>query len=74
MSMPMLNPYLLIELVVDGTCCRCHILMSNFVVDNVVQLVVLLLDVLHHVDVEFVVLNCCNPFLLLHLGDAHSGC
>ena len=61
----------------DQTCCRrcrCHILMSNFVVDNVVQLVVLLLDVLHHVDVEFVVLNCCNPFLSLHLGDAHSGC
>ena len=28
--------------------------MSNFVVDNVVQLVVLLLDVLHHVDVELV--------------------
>ena len=36
--------------------------MSNFVVDNVAQLVVLLLDVLHHVDVEFVVLSCCNPF------------
>ena len=48
--------------------------MSNFVVDNVVQLVVLLFDALHHVDVEFVVLNCCNPCLLLHLGDAHSGC
>ena len=47
--------------------------MSNFVVDSVVQLVVLLLDVLHHDDVEFVVLSCCSPFLFLHLGDAHSG-
>ena len=44
--------------------------MSNFVVDNVVQLSVVLLDV----GVEFVVLNCCDPFLLLHLGGALSGC
>ena len=45
----------------DRTCCRrCrfHILMSNFVVDNVVQLVVVLLNVV----VEFVVLSCCDPF------------
>ena len=44
--------------------------MSNFAVDNVVQLVVVLLNV----GVEFVVLSCCDPFLLSHLGDAHSGC
>ena len=43
--------------------------MSNFDVDNVVQLGVLL-----GVDVELIVLHCCNAFLLLHLGDAHSGC
>ena len=39
-------------------------------VDNVVQLVVVLLDV----DVEIIVLNYCDPLLLLHLGDVPSGC
>ena len=46
--MTMLNPYLLIELVVDDI--EFHILMSNFVVDNVVQLIVVLLL---NVTVEF---------------------
>ena len=58
------DPYLLIELVVPC------LLIELVVVDNVVQLVVVLLDV----DVELIALNRCRPFLLLYLGDAHSGC
>ena len=45
------------------SCCR-------LVVDNVMLLVAVLLDV----DVELIVLNCCDPFLLLRLGDANSRC
>ena len=43
--------------------------MSNFVVDNVAQLIVLL-----DVGVELIVLNCCDPFCCCTLENAHSGC
>ena len=54
--MTMMNPYLVVELVVD----------------NVVQLIVVLLDV--DVESPCAKLYMSPPFLLLHLGDAHSGC